>query len=253
MRIFLWLSGSVLLVYLLLCAALFLRQRSLIYFPQPAALRPAAATLELTVPGAQLKIAHRGHEGRKALIYFGGNAEDVSASLAPFAETFPDRSLYLLHYRGFGGSSDVPTEENLRLDALALFDLVQAKHPDITVIGRSLGSGVAVRLASQRPVQRLALVTPYASIEGLAAALYPWIPVRWLLTDKFDSSRYAATVKVPTLLLAAQHDEMIPASSTQRLLESFPAGAASLLVLPGTGHNTILDSPQYLEALRAAL
>jgi pimeloyl-ACP methyl ester carboxylesterase len=92
-----------------------------------------------------------------------------------------DYAVYLLNYRGFGGSGGSPSEEAIAEDALALFDQVYASHPQIAVVGRSLGSGVAVRLASQRPVQQLILVTPYNSLEEIAEQQYPWLPVKWLL------------------------------------------------------------------------
>ncbi|MDB5869019.1 MAG: hypothetical protein JWP96_1351 [Polaromonas sp.] len=253
MRIAVWFLLAVALAYGGICAALYAFQRSLIYFPQSAVLAEPAATLKLAVADAQLRVSVRPHDGPKALIYFGGNAEDVSLNLPSFSRAFPDRALYLLHYRGYGGSSGTPSEERLQRDAQALFDKVQAAHSDIAVVGRSLGSGVAVRLASQRPVSRLVLVTPYDSLQALAAQQFPWFPVRWLLADKFESWRYAPLIRVPTLLLAAEFDEVIPRASTERLRASLGGGMASLVVIPGTGHNTISNDPQYLEVIRAAL
>ncbi|VVM80410.1 alpha/beta hydrolase [Pseudomonas fluorescens] len=234
-------------VYLVLCAALFFFQRSLIYFPQPNAVNSADSRITLSMPDAQVSVVTRERVGPRALIYFGGNAEDVSRNLPEFAEAFPEYAVYLLNYRGFGGSDGSPSEAAIAEDALALFDQVYASHPQIAVVGRSLGSGVAVRLASQRPVQQLILVTPYNSLEEIAARQYPWVPVQWLLKDRFESGKYAAHIRVPTLLLAASDDEVIPRASTQRLLEHFPQGVAVLRVVPDSGHNSISDRVQYLQ------
>jgi pimeloyl-ACP methyl ester carboxylesterase len=234
-------------VYLVLCTALFFFQRSLIYFPQPNAVTSADSQLTLSMPDAQISVLTRERVGPRALIYFGGNAEDVSRNLPEFAEAFAGYAVYLLNYRGFGGSGGSPSEEAIAEDALALFDQVYASHPQVAVIGRSLGSGVAVRLASQRPVQQLILVTPYNSLEEIAARQYPWVPVQWLLKDRFESGKYAAHIRVPTLLLAASNDEVIPRASTQRLLENFPQGVATLKVVPDSGHNSISDRAQYLQ------
>lgn len=87
----------------------------------------------------------------------------------------------------------MPSEVALVADALALFDRVYAEHPHVVVGGRSLGSGVAVHVASLRPVARLVLVTPYDSLYGIAARQFPYVPVRWLLWDTFESWRYAVT------------------------------------------------------------
>ncbi|MFJ2458211.1 alpha/beta hydrolase [Pseudomonas neuropathica] len=240
-------------VYLVLCAALFFFQRSLIYFPQPNAVSGSDSQLILSMPDARVSVITRERVGPRALIYFGGNAEDVSRNLPEFAEAFPDYAVYLLNYRGFGGSGGSPSEAAIAEDALALFDQVYASHPQVAVVGRSLGSGVAVRLASQRPVQQLILVTPYNSLEEIAARQYPWVPVQWLLKDRFESGKYAAHIRVPTLLLAASDDEVIPRASTQRLLENFPQGVAVLRVVPDSGHNSISDRAQYLQWMKDVL
>ena len=242
--------GAAGLIYVGACAALFLFQRSMIYFPQPNA-SSGAPTIELSVEGAQLQVLVRPYVGDKAVIYFGGNAEDVSGSLPELSIAFPDRALYLMNYRGFGGSTGSPSEAALHQDAMALFDKVHASHAQVVVIGRSLGSGVAVRLATERPVERLVLVTPYDSVQDLAAAQFRFFPVRWLLTDKFESGRYAPLVTAPTIIIAAEKDEVIPRSSTDLLHAHFSQGVARFVVLPGTGHNTISASPLYLDMLRS--
>jgi pimeloyl-ACP methyl ester carboxylesterase len=183
------------LAYAAACAALFFFQRSLLYFPQPA----HVATPLVPVEGRVGVVAsHRALPGAQAVVYFGGNGEDVTQAFAPLAQAFPQHALYLLHYRGYGRSSGKPTEADIADDALALFDQVHRQHPQVTVIGRSLGSGVATRLASRRPAARLVLVTPYDSIEDIAAARFRVFPVRWLLLDKYASWRYAAQVQAPT-------------------------------------------------------
>lgn len=252
-RILVFLVLIVAVLYLALCVALFAFQRALIYFPQPAALVAPQTRLTLTVADAQLQVTVRPHDGPNALIYFGGNAEDVSRNLPEFSRAFPDHALYLLHYRGFGGSSGSPSEEAIARDALTLFDKVYDTHSHISVIGRSLGSGVAVRLASQRPAARLILITPYNSLEDIAVRQYPMVPVKWLLQDTFESWKYAEHISVPTLLLAAGQDEVIPRSSTENLYRHFANGVATLKVIPGAGHNSISDSPEYLKLLEGGL
>jgi uncharacterized protein len=242
-----------LLCYGACCLALFVFQRALIYFPQPRAFGGEATTLHLPVAGADLIVSVRPHAGPKALVYFGGNAEDVSVNLASFAAAFPDRAIYLLHYRGYGGSSGKPTEAALHADAQALFDHVQQSHTEIAAVGRSLGSGVAIHLARERPVSPLVLVTPYDSIEAVGVRRYPYFPVRWLITDKFDSCSVAPAIRAPTLLLVAETDAVVPRAHTDRLRAAFAPGIATAIVVPGTDHQTISHTAQYLEAMRAAL
>lgn len=241
------------MLYLALCAVLYFYQRSLIYFPQPSAFGSTSSTMKLAVDGADLRIAVRPQVGPQAVIYFGGNAEDVSASLPELAAAFPGHALFLMHYRGYGGSTGSPSEETLQKDALVLFDTVHSRHPEVVVVGRSLGSGIAIRLAAQRPVARLVLVTPYDSLQALAASIYPIFPVRWLLIDTYESGRYAPLVTAPTTVIAAERDEVIPRSSTDRLHARFAQGVAKFIVLPGTGHNTISNHRLYPELLRGSI
>ncbi|MCU1235149.1 MAG: hypothetical protein JWP63_3116 [Candidatus Solibacter sp.] len=244
--------AGVALVYLGLCGVLFFFQRSLIYFPQPGSADSDPTTITLRAGTARIKVCTRPKEGRRALIYFGGNAEDVSLNMPGFSTAFPDSAIYLLHYRGYGGSSGRPTEEALFADALMLFDEVHATHPDIVVVGRSLGSGVAVYVASHRAAVKLILVTPFDSLEELAAGQFPYVPVRWLLCDKFESWKFAPRVTASTLIIAAEHDEVVPRASTELLHSRFQRGVASYAVLPGTGHNTISSSPEYMPLLRGS-
>ena len=137
------------------------------------------------------------------------------------------------------GSESLPVgrQHNDRLDAQAAVNI---------------SCGVAVRLASERPVGRLILVTPYDSILAIASARYPYLPVRLLLLDRYESWRYAPQVRAPTTILAAEHDEVIPRASTARLLQRFAPGVASLRSIAGVGHNDLDASADYLAMLRAA-
>jgi pimeloyl-ACP methyl ester carboxylesterase len=238
------------LIYVGLCGLLFLYQRQLIYFPQPVSRVDGATTLALPADGGTVLVTVREFAGPNALLYFGGNAESVSHNLPSLSQAFPDYAIYLMHYRGYGGSSGKPSEAALVADALALFDQVRGEHPEVTVVGRSLGSGVAVHLASLRPVARLILVTPYDSLQDLAARQFPYFPVRWLLRDKFESFRYAKEVSTPTLIIAAEHDEIIPRASTEALYTRFRDGVASFTIVAGTGHNNISERQEYLALLK---
>jgi pimeloyl-ACP methyl ester carboxylesterase len=240
------------IAYVLLCGALFFLQRSFIYFPEPAFGDGDATSLVLPTPTARVLVAARPIDGPRALIYFGGNAEDVSLSMPGLSAAFPDRAIYALHYRGYGGSSGKPSERALFADALTLFDQVHGKYPSVDIVGRSLGSGIAVYVASLRPVVRLVLVTPFDSLVGIAGLQFPYVPVRWLMLDKFESWRYAPRVTAPTLIIAAEHDEIVPRASTELLLSRFKSGLASFRMVAGAGHNSISGSSEYLPLLRGS-
>jgi uncharacterized protein len=136
------------LIYGGLCGWLYLAQRSMIYFPVPERREAPAEPIRLAVDGAVLKIWRVARGDGPALIYFGGNAEDVAGSVGEFAAALPGHSLYFVNYRGYGGSTGRPGERSLVADALAVFDSLSARHARIAVVGRSLGAAVGVQLAA---------------------------------------------------------------------------------------------------------
>jgi hypothetical protein len=231
------------------CAALYGAQRSLIYHPQPRALAAGEHEAWLRSKGVPIQLSVRERAGADALIYFGGNAEDVSQVLPQLAATFPAHALYLPHYRGYGGSGGEPSEAALVADALAVFDHVAARHARVAVIGRSLGSGVAMQLARHRAVSRLVLVTPFDSLVGVASEQFPWIPVDLLLADRFDSAAAAAEVRAPVALLVASQDRLVRPERSAALQRAFAPKQAELHVLAGVDHNTIGLHPDYAAAL----
>ncbi len=239
----------IVLAYLGICAALFIFQRSLIYFPQPRTWGSGATILTLPITDESILVSTLPREGPKALIYFGGNAEDVSLNRPGLTEAFPEHAIYLMHYRGYGGSTGKPSEEAILADALVLLDEARTRHDSITIIGCSLGSGVAVYVASLRPADRLVLVTPYDSLADIAAAHFPFFPVRLLLKDKYESWRHARAVSAPTLIITAEHDTLIPRASSEKLLSRFESGVAELAVIRGSDHNSVSMSPEYLRLL----
>lgn len=240
------------LVYVALCVALYTMQRSLIYFPQAGSAAQGSGTLVLNMADAKVRVTTHIAAGPNAVIYFGGNAEDVSLSFPLLRATFPDDALYLLHYRGYGGSTGSPSESAIVADAIALFDIVHSEHRHVVIVGRSLGSGVAAQLASVRPAQRLVLITPYDSLQEIAATRFPFFPVRWLLRDEFESGRYVADIAAPVLIVAAEHDGVIPRASTESLYRRFRPGAATMSVVRGADHNTISDSADYASLLKGS-
>ena len=233
----------------LLAIWIFFSQRSLIYFPQPRANQTLTLISRFRPTLGRAGVVAVQPTVQNAVIYFGGNAEDVSLDLPGFAAAFPNDAIYLLHYPGYGGSAGHPTEKSILAAAFALFDTVHAQHANVILIGRSLGTGVAIHVASQRPVTRLVLVTPYDSLVDVAEAHYPFLPNRLLMVDKYDSWKYAPQVTAPVKIIAAGDDEVIPRTSTERLRTRFTKTAVTYVVVPGVGHNSISDNPDYLRLL----
>jgi pimeloyl-ACP methyl ester carboxylesterase len=244
-------AGLAAALYLAACAFLYSQQRQLLYYPTQLPPGAQAQTRTLRATGPRVLVSTRELPGARAVVYFGGNGEEVSRTLPLLQAAFPDRALYLLHYRGYSGSEGAPSEDGLVADAFELFDQVHARHAQVTVIGRSLGSGLAVHVASERPAAQLVLVTPYDSIVGIAAEQYPFMPVSLLMRDRYESFLYAPKVRAPTHIIAAGRDEIIPRASTAQLLGRFAPGIAHMTLVDGVGHNSISSDAHYLSLLSA--
>ena len=174
----------------------------------------------------------------------------MSLTRAELAALIPDTALYLLHYRGYGGSEGAPSEAAIRADAQALFALVAQRHTAITVVGRSLGTGPAVHLAATRPIQHLVLLVPFDSLLAVARSAMPWLPVDLLLRDRWDAAAEAPLVRAPTTIVAAANDTVVPPRHAQALHRAFQPGVAQLVVEPDLEHNSpILTSAAFRSAL----
>ncbi len=242
----------------------FLQER-LIFFPQPLAQDPLRAN-----PGTAMEevnlitsdqvrlhgwLARPGATQAPApiLIYFGGNAEEVSW-LASSAGRYAGWSLLTLNYRGYGRSEGKPGEAELFADALRIYDYAasRAQGGRVAVMGRSLGSGVAVYLASQRPAAAVILVSPYDSVESVAKGIYPYLPVGLMLKHRFDSLARAPKIKAPLLCLVASDDRVIPRPHSERLYAAW-GGPRQWLEIRPAGHDSIADAPDYWRAIAAFL
>ncbi|MBF0611445.1 MAG: alpha/beta hydrolase [Magnetococcales bacterium] len=186
------------------------------------------------------------------LIYFSGNSE--------LADDFPiqqaalkDWGILMINYRGYGKSEGKPSEQALVADAVLLYDTL-TKRTDvdttrIVAMGRSLGSGVAVKLAHERPLRAVILATPYDSIRAVAQDMLPYIPVSIILKHPFDSLALAPKINTPMLCLIAGDDTLIPPPHGKRLAKAW-GGPTDVQILPGVDHDTIYGHPHLWRLVR---
>lgn len=255
MRITLIILTLIGLGFLFMVGYLYFNQRKLLYYPQSLDRAwehiQENAAFEYTVErdGIVLKgwLINPDHD--KLVVYYGGNAEEASLSIESYSE-LNGVAVLLMNYRGYGESDGHPTEKDLVGDATVILDGLKDRYADITLIGRSLGSGVAVQVAREIKVTRLVLVTPYDSIRAVAQGLYPYVPVSCLLKDPFDSLSASENVGVPALFLVAEEDRVIPEKHSKQLFESWK-GDREWVEFPDTDHNSISYDPAYWRSLSA--
>ena len=250
-RMVVWLLGLAICAYLAICVLLYLQQRRLIYYPQFTRVAPAQTDFAFQRPDAVLRgwVVNPGRQD--AVLYFGGNAEAVEANRGVFVRWLPSRTVYLVAHRGYGASDGEPSEAALLADALAVYDDIARRHPDgdVAVIGRSLGSGVATYVASERRIKHLILVTPFDSLAAVAQSHYPAFPVGLLLKDRYDSVAKLPRYDGRLLVLRAGRDAVVPPSHTDRLLASFK-GRAQVVDFPRASHDDLSSDPAYWPAIR---
>ncbi len=237
-------------IYIAASLLLYWQQRSMIYLGGLTRTAVAQTNFSIERDGARLRgwVVNPGQA--RAVIYFGGNGESIEENRSALASALPRSTSYLLAYRGYGASEGAASEHALMEDAEALYDHVRERHPGapISLIGRSLGSGVANHLAARRPVARVVLVTPFDSLVAVAKSHYPFLPVGLLLRERYESFRKLPLHQGPLLIIRAQYDEIVPASSTRRLVQAFPH-EVNVVVLEGAGHNTLSGDPVYWKSI----
>jgi pimeloyl-ACP methyl ester carboxylesterase len=232
------------IAYISFSVLLYVKQRELLYFPTPPMEVTGATKVNLKSEVGVLKgwVVNPGMP--KALIYFGGNGEQVERNADFFIKCLPHHSVYLFPYRGYGGNPGSPSQDGLFSDALLLEEFIKSRHSAVSIMGRSLGTGVAVYVASKRPIEKLLLVTPYDSIAAVATEKYPIFPVRWLLKDPFDSVAYANNVNAAVKILIATEDTIIPPGHSRALAKSFKQ-RPSVKYIEDADHNTISSAEKY--------
>jgi fermentation-respiration switch protein FrsA (DUF1100 family) len=221
---------AALCVYVGIVSVLYVTQRSLMYFPDTSHITPAQAGL----PQAE-EVALRAADGvgstvwhvapqndKPVILYFHGNGGALHYRVERFKRLMAEGiGLVALEYRGFGGNSGSPTEHGLIADAEAAYAFAAARYPakQIVLWGESLGSGVAVAIAAEKPVGRVILEAPFTSTAAVASIRYWYMPVRLLMKDQFRSDERIGKVTAPLLILHGFQDQTVPYAMGERMFE----------------------------------
>jgi len=237
---------------------MWLFQERMLFFPRlldpRPALRPNVEEVSiLAADGITLRGWLVKGDGAPAplVIYFGGNAEEVSW-LVDVADYFVGWSLLLVNFRGYGESEGKPGEKELLQDGLVIHDYAK-RRPEvnserIVAMGRSLGSGVAVHLAAHRVLRGVILVSPYDSIVEVAKRHYPFLPVSLMLRHRFDSLALAPQIEAPLLCLVATEDRVIPSAHSRALFRAW-LGTKTWHEVPHSDHDSISGEPEYWRSI----
>jgi fermentation-respiration switch protein FrsA (DUF1100 family) len=225
-----WIAIIALVLYAALTASVYFAQRSLMYFPDTAHVAPAAAGLPeaeevplTSADGTQIHIWHVApHDNKPVILYFHGNGGSLPHRVERFRRLIgAGIGLVAVEYRGYGGNAGSPSERGLIADAEAGYAFATTLYPPsrLVVWGESLGSGVAVALAAEKPVGRVILEAPFTSAAAVGAQHYWYLPVRLLMSDQFRSDERIGKVTAPLLILHGLRDQVVPYAMGEHLFD----------------------------------
>ncbi len=180
---------------------------------------------------------------RPVVLFFHGNGDFLAGRVRRFKGITSDGTgLVALSFRGYAGSTGSPSEQGLLQDAAAAYAFTKARYAAdrIVVWGFSLGTGVAVAVASEHPIGKLILEAPYTSTVDVAASLLPIVPVSLLMRDQFHSDQRIGEVKVPLLIMHGESDPAIPIRFGERLF-GMANEPKQFVRFPGGGHENLDD------------
>jgi uncharacterized protein len=243
-------AGIFALTYCALLAVMYFFQRDLQYFPSRGNPSPQSVGLSgvrvenlATSDGENVILWYAPAEPHKpTILFFHGNGGEIAGRAERF-QFYQQQGfgVAFLSYRGYGGSTGRPTEAGLIMDAAAAYGWLVAQSimpTSIVVIGESLGSGVAVQIAATKKIGALALEAPYSSTADVAAKVYWWLPVHFLMKDQFKSADVIRQVAVPLLVQHGDQDEIIPLEFGKKLFAAANEPKA-MRVVSGAGHSEL--------------
>jgi len=238
-------------LYIFATGYMYIQQRSFIFHPTKASNISSELEVKFKHDNETLSGWVTRPGKKNALLYLGGNAEKIENNIPFYKKEFPHYTTYFISYREYGKSTGKATEENLLNDALYIFDQISKNHENITIVGRSLGSGVASHVASHRNVAKAILVTPYDSIQNIALRRYPMLPIPILLKHKFESWKKVKKITAPTLILIAETDKVVPRQHTENLIKHFKKIDPKVVTIKDSNHGSIINKVEYKNLLKS--
>ncbi len=240
--------------YAVLCGAIVLFERDLIY-PRPKSMGHVYRAKVLPVPGgtALLWMAPKPDvpAGGPVVVFFHGNGEQI-ANTEWLGGNFREMGIGFaaVEYPGYPGVAGEPAEASIMAASVAALEYLTGPmgiaREHIVLCGQSLGTGVAIQLAAAGWGRRLLLISPYTSLPGIAADALPFLPMQLLMTDEFDSAAWAPKVKQPVMIVHGTADRVVPLAHGEALRALF-ALPATMVSVPGGSHNDLWDR-QYVHS-----
>lgn len=246
---------GIVLFYLIVAAVLFFTQRRMMFGPDRTRVLPSSVNVknvsevELITPEGHVLYCWYGTAAanKPTILFFHGNGGNVANREDKYRQLMEQGyGIFMLGYRGFGGSGGSPSEVAFVKDARLAYDHLTKKNgldaSDIVIYGESIGTSVAVQLAATVPSHAVVLEAPMFSVLSIAQGLYPYVPVGSFLRDKFETNLFIGKVTAPLLIVHGDEDRVIPISSGRALYE-LANEPKRFQVISGGGHNDLYSLP----------
>lgn len=250
-------------LYMGVALALYFLQRKLVFSPNPTYVSPDDIELK-GIDEVVLKTKKEGFKlfswyakaapNKPTLLFFHGNGGNVANREEKFRQLMAEGyGVFMLGYRGFGGSEGKPSEEAFVKDAFLAYDYLREtiglNETQIVIYGESIGTSVATQLAARVEAKALVLEAPMSSVTAVAQARYPYLRVRPFLRDRFESDRHIASISMPLLIVHGKEDQVIPLEFGKALFEA-AIEPKQMEVIEGAGHNDLYEHPLVEKVVR---
>jgi fermentation-respiration switch protein FrsA (DUF1100 family) len=243
---------ALLVIFVLVCIVARLLHRYFLYIPDPKRVDPHEAGLTgveeivfKSAEGKKLIAWYRpAAKGKRTLLYFPGNSGNVAARAGKIKAIVADGyGVFIVNYRGFGGSASRPTEKRLVRDAVTAYDTLRGlgvPPRDIVLYGESLGTSVATQVCQQREAEGLVLESPFTSVVDVGKLAWPLLPLKQIMVDQYRTIDRIGSVDVPLFIIHGGRDAVIPLDMARRIFHG-ANDPKTLTVVPRTGHNDLFE------------
>lgn len=243
---------ALLIIFALFCIVARLLHRYFLYMPDRARVDPREAGVTgveeivfKSANGKRLIAWYRpAEQGKRTLLYFPGNSGNVAARAGKIRAMAADGfGVFIVNYRGYGGSASRPTEKRLVRDAVSAYDTLRGlgvPPRDIVVYGESLGTGVATQLCQQREAEALVLESPFTSVVDVGKLAWPLLPLHQIMVDQYRTIDRIDSLHVPLFIVHGGRDAVIPLDMARRVFHTANE-PKTLTVIPRAGHNDLFE------------
>jgi hypothetical protein len=224
-------------IYLIILTIAYFTQEKIVYSPPDILREPQdIKIIYYNVNNAAIKTYLSKGTSSEAIIYLGAHNENIAIKIKTLKAAFPNKSLYLINYRGYANSTGIPSETAIYSDVGEIYKIISSKSSNVTIVGNEMGANIAVKIAHDFPVKNIILISPSDSISNAIYDHIPILPISILFRDKFNAMRFAPLVRAKTKVIAYEKGGYISIERSKNIYKKFAPGIANITLI--SSYNT---------------